>query len=46
MLEGRHIILEESRPQGELQRQAQPAEQTDQTQDAEQTEETEQAPQP
>ena len=31
MLEGRHVIMEESQPQGEPQQQAQPVEQTEQT---------------
>ena len=39
MLEGRHVVLEETQPQGE------PQEQTEQAQEGEQAEETEQAPQ-
>ena len=43
MVAGRRVVLDESQPQGELQQEPQPAEQT---QEGEQAEEIEQAPQP
>jgi len=43
MIGGRHVVIDESQPQGESQQQPQPAEQT---QEGQQAEETEQAPQP